>query len=110
MNKRNLIKRLLHTIFFVFLAFSLGFSQANDPILIIGGTVRDNYGKKLSGVKIAIKKDNQPLSSKNTNAGKYDVIEIPFGFIYLISFEKDGYVTKSVTNSLNDSPQPPCAN
>ena len=58
--------------------------------------MRDNYGKKLSGVKVAIKKDNQPLSSKNTNAGKYDVIEIPFGFIYLISFEKNGYVTKSV--------------
>ena len=96
MNKRNLIKRLIHTILFVFLALSLGFSQANDPILIIGGTVRDNYGKKLSGVKVAIKKDNQPLSSKNTNAGKYDVIEIPFGFIYLISFEKNGYVTKSV--------------
>ena len=60
LNKRNLINRLLHTVLFVFLALSLGFSQANDPILIIGGTVRDNYGKKLSGVKVAIKKDNQP--------------------------------------------------
>ena len=38
MNKRNLINRLLHTVLLVFLALSLGFSQANDPILIIGGS------------------------------------------------------------------------
>ena len=78
------------------MTFSVSFSQVADPILIIAGTVRDNYGKKLSGVKISIKKDNQHLKSENTSAGKYDVIEIPFGFIYLITFEKDGYVSKSV--------------
>ena len=50
--------------------------------------MRDNYGKKLSGVKVAIKKDNQPLSSKNTNAGKYDVIEIPLDLFILYHLKK----------------------
>ena len=91
-----MIKRILYTIFISLLAFNIGYAQDADPILIIAGSVRDNYGKKLSGVKISVKKNNQPLTSKTTTGGKYDVIEAPFGFIYLLSFEKNGYVTKSV--------------
>ena len=91
-----MIKRILHTIFISLLALNIGYAQDADPILIIAGSVRDNYGKKLSGVKVSVKKNNQPLTIKTTTGGKYDVIEAPFGFIYLLSFEKNGYVTKSV--------------
>ena len=76
-----MIKRILYTIFIYLLAFNIGYAQDADPILIIAGSVRDNYGKKLSGVKISVKKNNQPLTSKTTTGGKYDVIEAPFEFI-----------------------------
>ena len=39
----------------------------------------DPYGKKLDGVQVIVKKDNQPFKQSTTSGGKYDAIEAPFG-------------------------------
>ena len=52
--------------------------------------------KKLDGVQVIVKKDNQPFKQSTTSGGKYDAIEAPFGFVYSITFKKNGFVPKSL--------------
>ena len=71
--------------------------NASDPYIVIAGSVNDENYQKLSGVKVEIKQDNQVFKSVTTSPkGKYDAIEIPYGYIYIITFSKNNYATKSI--------------
>ena len=85
-------------VLYIGLSTSLVYSQdASDPYIVIAGSVNDENYKKLSGVKVEIKQDNQVFKSNVTSSkGKYDAVEIPYGHIYTIIFSKDNYATKSI--------------
>ena len=89
-------KKIIHIIILLFFGLGFTFSQDSDPILIFSGRVTDSYGKKLDGVQVIVKKDNQPFKQNTTSGGKYDAIEAPFGFVYSITFKKNGFVPKSL--------------
>ena len=83
-------------VFYVSLSFSVVYSQ-DEPLIVIAGSVNNENYEKLSGVKVEIKQDNQVFKSVITNSkGKYDPIEIPYGHIYIISFSKNNFATKSI--------------
>ena len=89
-------KKIIYIIILLFLGSSFAFSQEADPILIFSGRVTDPYGKKLDGVQVIVTKDNQPFKQSMTSGGKYNAIEAPFGFVYSITFKKNGFVPKSL--------------
>ena len=89
-------KKIIYIIILLFLGSSFAFSQEADPILIFSGRVTDPYGKKLDGVQVIVTKDNQPFKQGMTSGGKYNAIEAPFGFVYSITFKKNGFVPKSL--------------
>ena len=77
---------------------SVVYSQnASDPLIVIAGSVNNENYEKLSGVKVDIKQDNQVFKSVITSSkGKYDAIELPYGYIYVINFSKDKFASKSI--------------
>ena len=89
-------KKIIHIIILLFLVSSFTFSQDAEPVLIFSGRVTDPFGKKLDGVQVIVTKDNQPFKQGITSAGKYNAIEAPFGFVYSITFKKNGFVPKSL--------------
>ena len=89
-------QKILHIIILLFLSLSSTFSQGDVPVLIFSGRVTDPFGKKLDGVQVIVKKDNQPFKQGVTSGGKYNAIEAPFGFVYSITFKKTGFVPKSL--------------
>ena len=84
-------KKIIHIIILLFLVSSFTFSQDAEPVLIFSGRVTDPFGKKLDGVQVIVTKDNQPFKQGITSAGKYNAIEAPFGFVYSITFKKNGF-------------------
>ena len=83
-------------VFYVSFSFSVVYSQ-DEPLIVIAGSVNNENYEKLSGVKVEIKQDNLVFKCVVTNSnGKYDPIEIPFGHIYIISFSKNDFATKSI--------------
>ena len=89
-------KKIIYIIISLFLGSSFAFSQEADPILIFSGRVTDPYGKKLDGLQVIVTKDNQPFKQGLTSGGKYNAIEAPFGFVYSITFKKNGFVPKTL--------------
>ena len=89
---------LIIIVFYIGLSTSVFYSQnSSDPYIVIAGSVNNENYEKLSGVKVEIKQDNQVFKSVITSSkGKYDAVEIPYGHIYIISFSKDKYATKSI--------------
>ena len=94
------MKHFLRTIilYFFTLNSSVVYSQdVSDPIIIIDGSVNNENYEKISGVKVEIKQDNQIFKSVvTTSNGKYEAIEIPYGYVYIISFSKNKFATKSI--------------
>ena len=94
------MKRFILTIivFYFSLSISIVYSQdADDPLIVIAGSVNNENYEKLSGVKVEIKQDNQVFKSVITSSkGKYESIEIPYGHIYIISFSKNNFAAKSI--------------
>ena len=84
------MKRFIQIIISIYLGLSISFvfsQDASDPFIVIAGSVNNENYEKLSGVKVEIKQDNQVFKSVITSSkGKYDAIEIPYGYIYIISF------------------------
>ena len=83
---------------YIGLSTSIVYSQdASDPFIVIAGSVNNENYEKLSGVKVEIKQDNQVFKSVVTSSkGKYDAVEIPYGYIYIVTFSKNKYATKSI--------------
>ena len=83
---------------YIGLSTSIVYSQdASDPYIVIAGSVNNENYEKLSGVKVEIKQDNQVFKSVVTSSkGKYDAVEIPYGYIYIVTFSKNKYATKSI--------------
>jgi len=94
------LKYHIQTIFFIYLSLSISiiYSQENpDPLIVLAGSVNNENNVKLSGVEVEVKQDNQVFKSVITSSkGKYDPIEIPYGYIYIISFSKNNFATKSI--------------
>ena len=94
------MKRFILTIIVLYIGLSKSvvYSQnTSDPFIVIAGSVNNENYEKLSGVKVEIKQDNQVFKSVvSSSKGKYDAIEIPYGHIYIISFSKNKYATKSI--------------
>ena len=94
------MKRFILTIIVLYigLSTSIVYSQdASDPYIVIAGSVNNENYEKLSGVKVEIKQDNQVFKSVVTSSkGKYDAVEIPYGYIYIVTFSKNKYATKSI--------------
>ena len=94
------MKRFILTIIVLYigLSTSIVYSQdASDPYIVIAGSVNNENYEKLSGVKVEIKQDNQVFKSIVTSSkGKYDAVEIPYGHIYIITFSKNNFATKSI--------------
>ena len=80
-------------VLYIGLSTSIVYSQdASDPNIVIAGSVNDENYEKLSGVKVEIKQDNQVFKSVVTSSkGKYDAVEIPYGYIYIVTFSKNKY-------------------
>ena len=94
------MKRFILTIIVLYIGLitSIVYSQdASDPYIVIAGSVNNENYEKLSGVKVEIKQDNQVFKSVVTSSkGKYDAVEIPYGYIYIVTFSKNKYATKSI--------------
>ena len=84
------MKRFILTIIVLYIGLitSIVYSQdASDPYIVIAGSVNDENYQKLSGVKVEIKQDNQVFKSVVTSSkGKYDTVEIPYGYISIVTF------------------------
>ncbi|MCH1613316.1 MAG: hypothetical protein L7S72_08465, partial [Flavobacteriales bacterium] len=80
------MKRFILAVIVLYFGLSSSFiysQNASDPYIVIAGSVNDENYQKLSGVKVEIKQDNQVFKSVTTSPkGKYDAIEIPYGYIY----------------------------
>ena len=71
---------------FIILRLSIGTTSVND----------ENY-IKLNGVKVEVKQDDKIFKSVlTTSKGKYLSMELPFGFIYRVTFSKDKFASKSI--------------
>ena len=94
------MKYHIQTIFFIYISLSISiiYSQDNpDPLIVLAGSVNNENNVKLSGVEVEVKQGNQVFKSVITSSkGKYDPIEIPYGYIYIISFSKNNFATKSI--------------
>ena len=94
------MKRFILALIVLHIGLSTSFiysQNASDPFIVIAGSVNDDNYQKLSGVKVEIKQDNQVFKSVTTSPkGKYDAVEIPYGYIYIITFSKDKHATKSI--------------
>ena len=94
------MKRFILIIILIYFGLSISFvysQDSSDPFIVIAGSVNNENYEKLSGVKVEIKQDNQVFKSVITSSkGKYDAIEIPYGHIYIISFSKNKFATKSI--------------
>ena len=86
------------TLFFLLSLFFFSFySQDNNPLIVIAGSVNDENYIKLNGVKVEVKQDDKIFKSVlTTSKGKYLSMELPFGFIYRVTFSKDKFASKSI--------------
>ena len=79
------------TLFFLLsLCFFSFYSQDNNPLIVIAGSVNDENYIKLNGVKVEVKQDDKIFKSVlTTSKGKYLSMKLPFGYIYRVTFSKD---------------------
>ena len=86
------MKRFILALILLYIGLGTSFiysQNASDPFIVIAGSVNDENYQKLSGVKVEIKQDNQVFKSVTTSPkGKYDAVEIPYGYIYYNFFKR----------------------
>ena len=90
------------TLFFLLsLCFFSFYSQDNNPLIVIAGSVNDENYIKLNGVKVEVKQDDKIFKSVlTTSKGKYLSMELPFGFIYTFHKEHSGFIAMNSTLGL----------
>lgn len=97
----NFLKYLFTTLKFSALSLALVLLSnvvfGQNEIILVHGAVKDTETmKKIEGVNITVMQNGKQFDQlTTTGSGKYE-FELPLGFTYIISFSKDGFVTKKL--------------
>ena len=98
----------MKNIFVIILLFIGNVLFAQEPeIELLITTGNESTGQKVGGVTVEIYQDGNKIKSDITSSkGKMASVYVPVGYVYLIQFKKDGYVTKTAEiNGLYDTPE-----
>lgn len=77
----------------------------NGDIFITGSVKNDESAKKMGDIKITVKQDGTSFDQIETSGnGKYE-FTFPLGHVYDISFQRDGFITKTIRFNTKDIPE-----
>ncbi|MCT4582968.1 MAG: hypothetical protein N4A35_16265, partial [Flavobacteriales bacterium] len=97
MNKIYKILILIGMFFLFENSFNYAIAQ-DDPIFIMEGRAVDASSKKVAGVQVTVKKGGSVFKTATTSSnGKFQDLELDYGFVYTVTYTKAGYITKSIS-------------
>jgi tetratricopeptide (TPR) repeat protein len=93
---KNSFKILVLPLLLLFSFSNVNWGQS-DPVIEFSGKISSSAGAKMSGVVVTVKRDGAVVKSETTASnGKFGPIEVPMGYTYLITYAKNGFITKTV--------------